>query len=101
MVGTRSDGSTHASVGTMDSSGTGNVTLNFAKNDNTSVATTFVPFPVTPVAGTYCLNGDDTGYIFPVGGACPLAIVVNSFYGEVRLLDTTQNRAEVGVCEQE
>ena len=101
IVGTRSDGSTHASVGAINSDGVGHLTLNFAKNDNTSAATTFSTFPVTPTTGTYCVSSDSTGYILPVGGACPLAIVVNSFFGEVRLLDSSQNRAEVGVCEVE
>lgn len=99
MVGSRSDG-THASVAVITSDGVVNVSLNMAKNDNTSAATTFGDF--APQTGKYCLNADDTGYITNLsGGGCPLAIVVNNFYGEVRLLDTTQNRAEVGVCELE
>ncbi len=97
VVGTRSDG-THAAVFLIYSDGVVNVTLNQATNNSSSAATTFGDF--TTQTGKYCLNPDDTGYITNLsGGGCPLAIVVNSVFGEVRLLDTTQNRAEVGVCE--
>jgi hypothetical protein len=101
IVSTRSDGSVHVSLAQVVSDGSGHITkFTTVDNSNTS-GTTFTPWTSQFTNGTYCLNTDDTGYIFPPAafGGCPFAIFIDISGFEVRLLDSTLNRAGAAVCE--
>jgi len=102
IVSTRSDGSVHVSLAQMTSDGLGNITK-FATVDNSNTSgTTFSTWTTQFTTGTYCLNTDDTGYIFPPASfGCPFAIFIDISGFEVRLLDSTQTRAGAAVCEQQ
>ena len=108
MVETTSTGVVQVQVLTITADGNGNITTTFpasnqaASSSNNPSGSTFSPFTASAFAGgTYCLNADDTGYIYPPAGAsaCPLALVIDSFYDEVRLIDTTENQAGAMTCE--
>ena len=72
-------------------------------NNNSASGTTFVPWTNSNL-GTYCLNNNNTGYIFP-NGQCPLPFIADSidftrtFYAELRIIDSTENLAATLVCE--
>ncbi len=102
IVGNRSDG-THASVAVITLNSGAVTAVNAAKNDSSGGATTFSAFS-SQWTGTYCINSDNiTGYLVPTSptGICPIALVYNPSILEMRLLDSSENRGEVGVCEAE
>ena len=109
VVGSYSDGSVHVSLLVLGSTNcNGDIsTYEQTSNFNASSGSTFSGWAnVGTQTGSYCLNDDDTGYLFPPSGQglCPMAIVVDSAYNpsgqpELRLMDTTENRAQVGVCQ--
>lgn len=103
IVSTHSDGTVHVSLAQMVSDGQGNVTkFSTAVNANNASGTTFAPWAQQFTNGTYCLNSDDTGYVFPPAAfGCPFAIFIDISGFEVRLLDSTQNTAGAAVCEQQ
>ena len=102
IVNTNSDSSVHVSLAQIISDGQGHITqFATATNSNTS-GTTFSAWGTQWTTGTYCLNTDDTGYVFPPSGSgCPFAIFIDISGFEVRLLDSTQNTAGAAVCEQQ
>ena len=101
FVGTFSDSSVHTAVAFLTFDCDGNVTTYNATSNSNGTGTTFSNWASLGTNGTYCLKSDDTGYIFPPSatGSCPIAIVLDASQSELRTLDTTQNRAQVGVCE--
>ena len=103
IVSTRSDGSVHVSLAQMTSDGSGHITkFTTVDNNNAASGSTFTTWTSQFTTGTYCLNTDDTGYIFPPPAfGCPFAIFIDISGFEVRLLDSTQNRAGAAVCEQQ
>lgn len=77
--------------------GAGNFTGVLAGNKNDIGANTYRDF--TPISGTYCVNTDNTGYLFPnFGTGCPITFVVAGGGTQIRLLDTSQPNADVWVC---
>ncbi len=101
FVGTFSDGSIHTTVAYLTFDCNGNITAYQATSNSNGTGTTFSNWASLGTNGTYCLNSDDTGYITPPSatGGCPIAIMLDAYQTELRALDTTQNRAQVGVCE--
>jgi len=72
-------------------------TVLMARNSNNSSETTTYHDFSSQGSATYCLNIDDTGYVFPSNG-CPLALVIDNGKTEIRLLDSTENNAQAVVC---
>ena len=107
VVGTRSDGSVHVTLLEMEFAGDGTGTLlNSTTNSNTA-GSSFTAWTFSGAAITYCLSPDAgtaesapsaTGFITVPGASCPIAVVIDSGEGELRLLDTTLDRAEIGSC---
>jgi len=108
LVSTQSNGQVKVSLAQITSNGAGSITSFITVNNNNAAnGSTFTTW-TSQGAGTYCLNSDDTGFLFPASG-CPLALVLdatttNTLTGltqatEARLLDTTQNTAGTAVCE--
>jgi hypothetical protein len=82
----------------LDADGAGNISGSIVSNSNGS-GSTFVDF--SPISGaTYCLNTDDTGYMFGLGPltACPVALIIDDLLGEVRLIKTTETDAGAITC---
>ena len=85
-----------------DGAGTMDVSVK-TSNTNAASGSTFSPW-ANGVLGTYCLNTTNLGYIFPNTG-CAIPFIAdsiddtNSFFVEIRLLDSTENLAAVAVCE--
>jgi hypothetical protein len=78
------------------SDGAGNISGSVVSNSN-NTGTTFTDFTAITAGATYCLNTDDTGYVFGVGG-CPFALIVDDALGEVRLMHTAEGVAGALVC---
>jgi len=102
LVSTSSSGLITVSLLQIASDGNSNITAYaVVNNSNNGSGNTFVDWNTKSGTGTYCLNTDLTGYIFPPAsaGICPFAIFVDISGFEVRLLDSTQNNAGAAVCE--
>lgn len=106
LVGTYSDGSVHVSLLELEFNGDGTGTALNQSSNNNSTGNTFSSW-ASPGALTYCLNTDAgalqtapsaTGFLTLPGAACPIAIIIDDGEDEVRLLDSSLNRALVGVC---
>lgn len=98
LVSTASSGLVTVSVIQLNFDGLGDVSSAIqTTNKNAASGTTFVPW-TSLGAGTYCINTDQTGYIFPATG-CPMAYIVDTALTEIRTLDSTQNLASTAVCE--
>ena len=87
------------------STGTGKGTAVLANNDNSMSTTTYQDF-FTLTDITYCVNSNDTGYLFlPEGSGCPMAFIIDNGNGaahsEVRLLWSTQNTAGLATCKKQ
>lgn len=98
LITTNSAGGTQVQLLTITSDGEGDISGQVASNNNNASGTTFSTFTALTTGATYCLNTDDTGYIFLAGGACPLALAIDFFQEEVRLIDTTENQAGAMTC---
>jgi len=102
LVSTSSSGQITVSLLQIGADGNSNIN-DFAvvTNSNSGSGNTFVDWNTKSGTGTYCLNTDLTGYIFPPAsaGICPFAIFVDISGFEIRLLDSTQNNAGAAVCE--
>lgn len=104
VVEATSQGQTSTAVIAITSNGTGGITGSQASNSNASGNTTYQDFSsLNGGAGiTYCLNTNDTGYVFPSGtSSCPLALVIDNGKTEVRLIGTTENDAMAIVCNKQ
>ena len=111
IVTTLSNGQVDAALAQLTSDGGGHITgYTTVTNNNNSSGTTFSAWANGPFnGGTYCLNSDGSGYLFPASGSpvCPYAlfldITTNSLSQafEARLMDSTPNTAGAAVCEQE
>jgi len=103
LVSTNSSGVVTVVVSELVFDGFGDMNNQIQATNNNGAGKTFSPW-IDQGAGTYCINTNQTGYIFPATG-CPLAFTVDTlddtgtFYAEVRTLDSTQNLAAVAVCE--
>jgi len=100
LVTTNSTGGVEVQLLTFNADGAGNISGGMgASNNNSSSGTTFSAFTALNNA-TYCLNTDDTGYIFKAAGSggCPLALAIDDSLSEVRLIDTTENTAGAMTC---
>ncbi len=101
FVGTFSDGSIHTTVAYLTFDCEGNVTAYQATSNTNTGGSTFSDW-ASQGTTTYCIKSDDTGYIFPpTAASCPISIVLDASQSEIRALDTTPDRAQVGVCEQD
>jgi hypothetical protein len=105
QVETHSDSTVKVAVSLITADGSGNITLLQAGNSNQTSPTTFQDF-ATLTGISYCVNTDDTGYLFPPGGGgCPLAFIIDNGNGtahsEVRLMDSTENRAVLLTCKKQ
>lgn len=98
LITTNSAGGVQVQLLTITSDGAGNISGQAATNSNNPSGTTFSTFTALTTGATYCLNTDDTGYIFLAGGGCPLALAIDFFREEVRLIDTTENQAGAMTC---
>ncbi len=98
IVTTSSTGTVQTAVAYLTFDCAGNITAFHQASNNNGSGTTFSNWASKGTTGTYCLNNDDTGYIFPPSG-CPYAIMLDAYTTEVRMLDTTPNTAGAGVCE--
>ncbi|HYA35326.1 MAG TPA: hypothetical protein VEF03_06890 [Candidatus Binataceae bacterium] len=88
-----------ASVLLISPDGKGNFAGKEAQNSNDpSVSNTYQDF--TTVGGMYCVNTDDTGYLFPTGG-CPIAFVIDSGKQELRGIDSSEQRAGAMTCREQ
>jgi len=104
LVEANTQGQTNSSVVAITSNGTGGITGSQASNSNSSGSTTYKDFSGLNggQAITYCLNFNDTGYVFPSGsGSCPLAMVIDNSKTEVRLISTAENDALAIVCNKQ
>lgn len=104
QVEATSQGQINTAVTSIISNGAGGITGTQASNSNTSGSTTFQDFSALNGGGaiTYCLNTNDTGYVFPSGsGSCPLALVIDNGKTEVRLISTNENDASAIVCNKQ
>jgi hypothetical protein len=97
LITTNSAGGVQVQLLSITSDGLGNISGQVASNNNNPSGATFSTFTAFTGA-TYCLNTDDTGYIFLAGGGCPLALAIDFFQEEVRLIDTTENQAGAMTC---
>ncbi len=106
QVKTNSSGVISVSIGLLTYDGNGNVSNLQAKNNNGTSTTTFQAFEVSN-PGTYCLNTDKTGYIFPStsSSGCPTAFIIDNGNGtansEVRQMDSTENAAKLMTCRKQ
>jgi len=88
---------------TSNGNGTGSAVL--ANNDNSASTTTYQDFfPLTGI--NYCVNSNDTGYLFlPEGSGCPMPFIIDNGTGtartEVRLMWSTQNTAGLATCRKQ
>ncbi len=87
------------------SAGNGNGTAVLANNDNSTSTTTYQDF-FTLTDIKYCVNTNDTGYLFlPEGSGCPMPFIIDNGNGasrsEVRLLWSTQNIAGLATCRKQ
>jgi len=98
LITSNSAGGVQVQLLTITSDGAGNISGQAATNNNNASGTTFSTFTALTSGATYCLNTDDTGFIFLAGGGCPLALAVDFFHEEVRLIDTTENQAGAMTC---
>lgn len=98
LITTNSAGGVQVQLLTITSDGQGDISGQAAVNNNNAAGTTFSAFTALTAGATYCLNTDDSGYIFLAGGGCPLALVIDFFQEEVRLIDTTENQAGAMTC---
>ena len=98
LITTNSTGGVQVQLLTITSDGAGNISGQAAVNNNNPSGTTFSGFTALTTGATYCLNTDNTGYIFLAGGGCPLALVIDYYSEEVRLIDTTENQAGAMTC---
>ena len=104
LVSTASNGSVTVVVSQLVFDGFGNMNNQIQATNNNGAGTTFSPW-IDLGAGTYCINTNKTGYIFPATPGCPIAFIVDAInldgtsYDEVRTLDSTENLAAVAVCE--
>ena len=98
LITTNSAGGVRVQLLSITSDGAGNISGQVASNNNNPSGTTFSTFTALTTGATYCLNTDDTGYIFLAGGGCPLALAIDFFQEEVRLIDTTENQAGAMTC---
>jgi len=94
----------HVQVLEGTSDGAGNITCKVAENRNTGgLISLFSDFKTH--TATYCVNTDGTGYIFPEGGHCPLAFVLDTFLSGqasgVQLLGTASSSAYTIICEHQ
>jgi hypothetical protein len=104
LVSTSSGGVITVSLVEIGSDGAGNINqFATATNNTNGSGTTFTDWTSKGTNGTYCLNPDQSGYIFPpaAAGICPFAIFIDISGFEVRLLDSTQNTAAAAVCEMQ
>lgn len=102
-IETGSTGNVEVEVILVNSDGAGNLTsIKIATNQTMGTGATFQDFQ-TVTGATYCLNTDNTGFIFlpAVSGDCPLALVIDSTNKEGRLIGTSNNKAEAVVCRQQ
>jgi hypothetical protein len=99
-IKTNSSNVSGSSVAVVTLNGTGDFTVvNQAQNNDSGGTTTYSDFAAS-VSGTYCLNTAGNGYLFitnPAGG-CPLAMVVDNSYHEVRIINTAENYADALLC---
>lgn len=99
-VQTDSTNTTSVGITLITSTGSGGLTVLEAKNNNSTSTTTFQDF-ATETGITYCVNTDDTGYVFSLTG-CPMAFIIDNGNGtarsEVRLMDSTENIAKLVTC---
>ncbi|HLH76641.1 MAG TPA: hypothetical protein VKV28_07540 [Candidatus Binataceae bacterium] len=100
VVSVNPTGRVSSGVVTVTSNGAGSITGSQANNNNGSSSTTYSDFAALP-GSTYCLNTNDTGYVFPSGGGCAMALVIDNGKTEVRLIDTTENNASALVCNKQ
>jgi hypothetical protein len=98
LITTNSAGGVQVQLLTITSDGEGNISGTAAVNSNNASGTTFSGFTALTTGATYCLSPNDSGYIFLAGGACPLALVIDQYEEEVRLIDTTENQAGAMTC---
>ncbi|MGB3551599.1 MAG: hypothetical protein WA993_12960 [Candidatus Binatus sp.] len=98
LITTNSAGGIQVQLLTITSDGEGDISGTAAVNNNNASGTTFSGFTALTTGATYCLNPNDSGYIFLAGGACPLALVIDQYAEEVRLIDTTENQAGAMTC---
>lgn len=98
VVNTESTGEVKVDVLKLDADGAGNISGSVVSNSN-GAGSTFVDFSAISGA-TYCLNTDDTGYVFGLSPltACPLALIVDDALGEVRLIKSSENTAGAITC---
>jgi len=98
LVATSSSGVVTVTVSQLNFDGAGNMTSAIlTTNNNAASGSTFSPW-TSQGAGTYCINTNQTGYIFPATG-CPFAYIIDTIQTEIRTLDSTQNLASTAVCE--
>jgi hypothetical protein len=98
LITTNSAGAVQVQLLAITSDGAGDISGQAAVNNNNASGTTFSDFTALTTGATYCLSPNDTGYIFLAGGACPLALVIDYYSEEVRLIDTTENQAGAMTC---
>jgi hypothetical protein len=99
-IQTNSSNVSSSSVAVVTLNGTGDFTVvNQAQNNNSGGTITYSDFAAGET-GTYCLNTAGNGYLFPTSpaGGCPLAIVVDNSYHEVRIINTSENYADALLC---
>jgi hypothetical protein len=95
-VATNNTGQVYVAVLKIDADGIGGITGSIVSNNNGS-GTTFADF--TAISGaTYCVNPDDTGYVFGVGSPCAKALIIDDALGEVRMIGSDENNAEAITC---
>jgi len=98
LITTNSTGGVQVQLLMITSDGAGNISGQVATNNNNPSGTTFSGFTALATGATYCLNTNDSGYIFLAGGGCPLALAIDFFQEEVRLIDTTENQSGAMTC---
>ncbi len=97
-VRTDSSGTVKTAILLINSAGNGTGAASIAQNDNSTSTTTYQDF--TAQTFTCCVNANDTGYLTPTDG-CPVAFVIDDAKTEVRLLDSSENRAELLTCKKQ
>ncbi len=95
-ISTATTGELKVQLVTLNADGAGNISGTRASNSD-GTGSTFVDFGPPASGATYCLNSDDTGYIFGLFG-CPWTLVIDDTLGEVRLIETTETNAGAITC---
>src|ERR1039457_3684462 len=80
LITTNSAGGVQVRLLSITSDGAGNISGQVASNNINPSGTTFSTFTALTTGATYCLNTDDTGFIFLAGGGCPLALAIDFFH---------------------